>query len=227
MAPKGNNVIPNVHFHKDWQRYIKTWFNQPARKYRRRQNRIKKAQRIAPRPAAGPLRPIVHAPTLRYHTKVRLGRGFTLDELKAAGLNKRFARTVGISVDPRRRNKSVESLQVNVKRLKEYQSKLILFPLHNKKKLKKGEATEEERKLATQYKGTVLPIKKQSDKVQSRAITANDRKFSAYRTLRRARKAAKLVGVNEIKAREAAENQDDPMKAAKKAAKAAAKEGKK
>lgn len=42
-----------------------------------------------------------------------------------------------------------------------------------------------------------------------------------------ARKAAKLVGVNEMKAREAAENQDDPMKAAKKAAKAAAKEGKK
>lgn len=82
MAPSGNNMIPNGHFHKDWQRYIKTWFNQPARKYRRRQNRIKKAKELAPKPAAGPLRPVVHCPTLRYHTKVRAGRGFTLQELK-------------------------------------------------------------------------------------------------------------------------------------------------
>lgn len=82
MAPSGNNVIPNGHFHKDWQRYIKTWFNQPARKYRRHQNRVKKAKELAPKPAAGPLRPVVHCPTLRYHTKVRAGRGFTLQELK-------------------------------------------------------------------------------------------------------------------------------------------------
>lgn len=75
-------MIPNGHFHKDWQRYVKTWFNQPARKYRRRQNRIKKAKAVAPRPARGPLRPIVRCPTIRYHTKVRAGRGFTLDELK-------------------------------------------------------------------------------------------------------------------------------------------------
>lgn len=161
MAPSGNNMIPNGHFHKDWQRYIKTWFNQPARKYRRHQNRIKKAKQLAPKPAAGPLRPVVHCPTLRYHTKVRAGRGFTLQELKVsfvsitlclcvlmceiiqgAGLNKHYARTIGIAVDSRRRNKSVESLQVNIERLKEYRSKLILFPLKSKtNKVKKGEAT--------------------------------------------------------------------------------------
>lgn len=67
--------------------------------------------------------------------------------LQAAGLNPAFARTVGVSVDYRRRNKSVESIQVNAQRLKEYQSKLILFPIHNKKKLRAGEATEEERKV--------------------------------------------------------------------------------
>lgn len=76
------------------------------------------------------LRPIVHCPTFRYHTKVRAGKGFTIEELKASGLNKRFARTIGIAVDPRRRNKSVESLQMNAQRLKEYRSKLILFPLN-------------------------------------------------------------------------------------------------
>lgn len=81
---KGNNMIPNAHFHKWWQRHIRTWFNQPARKFRRRQNRIKKAKDLFPRPAAGPLRPIVRCPSIRYHTKVRAGRGFTLAELKVS-----------------------------------------------------------------------------------------------------------------------------------------------
>jgi hypothetical protein len=82
MAPKRNNIIPNGHFHKDWQRYVKTWFNQPMRKKRRHQNRIKKALKVAPRPAAGQLRPIVRCPTIKYNTKVRAGKGFTLEELK-------------------------------------------------------------------------------------------------------------------------------------------------
>ena len=33
---KHNNVIPNQHFKKKWQFRVKTWFNQPARKERRR-----------------------------------------------------------------------------------------------------------------------------------------------------------------------------------------------
>lgn len=36
---KHNNVIPNQHFKKKWQFYVKTWFNQPARKVRRRNGR--------------------------------------------------------------------------------------------------------------------------------------------------------------------------------------------
>ena len=44
--------------------------------------RTAKAQRIFPRPAAGPLRPVVHAQTVKYNSKERLGRGFTLEELK-------------------------------------------------------------------------------------------------------------------------------------------------
>lgn len=79
---KGNQMIPNAHFHKWWQRFVRTWFNQPARKYRRRQNRIKKAKAVFPRPAAGALRSIVRCPSIRYHTKLRTGRGFSLAELK-------------------------------------------------------------------------------------------------------------------------------------------------
>ena len=137
---KGNNMVPNGHFHKDWQRYVKTWFNQPARKKRRHVKRLKKARAVAPRPAAGPLRPVVRCPTVKYHTKVRSGRGFTLDEIKRAGLNRGFARTIGIAVDHRRKNRSLEGLQQNVQRLKEYRSKLILFPL-NPKKPAKGDSS--------------------------------------------------------------------------------------
>ena len=111
MAPSRNGMILKPHFHKDWQQRVDTWFNQPARKIRRRKARQAKVRRIAPRPASGPIRPIVRCPTVRYHTKVRAGRGFSLEELRVAGIHKKMAHTIGISVDPRRRNKSTESLQ--------------------------------------------------------------------------------------------------------------------
>lgn len=42
---KHNNIIPGQHFHKDWQRYVKTWFNQPAKKQARRVARLAKVCR--------------------------------------------------------------------------------------------------------------------------------------------------------------------------------------
>lgn len=222
-------MIPNAHFHKWWQRFVRTWFNQPARKYRRRQNRIKKAKAVFPRPAAGPLRSIVRCPSIRYHTKLRSGRGFSLAELKvnfvtfqlprslfdsliyfqASGLTAGFARTVGIAVDKRRRNKSVESRQKNVQRLKEYQSKLILFPIHENRKLRKGEATEEERKLATQLTGPVMPLLKPKPVIEFRAIKEDEKKFSAFNALHCARVAARTAGQRAKKAKEAAEQQEN------------------
>ena len=53
---KHNNILSNGHFHKHWQNYVRTWFNQPGRKKRRRVARQKKALAIAPRPVAGSLR---------------------------------------------------------------------------------------------------------------------------------------------------------------------------
>ena len=79
---KHNNIIPNAHFRKDWQRYVRTWFNQPARKKGRSDNRIKKARKVAPRPVAGNLLPVVRCPTFKYNSRVRGGRGFSLQELK-------------------------------------------------------------------------------------------------------------------------------------------------
>ncbi|KAK2914335.1 hypothetical protein Q8A67_002734 [Cirrhinus molitorella] len=209
MAPSRNGMILNPHFHKDWQKRVRTWFNQPARKLRRRKARQAKARRIAPRPISGPLRPQVRCPTIRYQNKVRAGRGFTLEELKAAGINKKVARTIGIAVDPRRRNRSTESLQANVQRLKKYRSKLIIFP-RKASAPKKGDSTEEELKLATQLTGPVMPIKNVHKKERARVITEEEKNFKAFSTLRMARTNARLFGIRAKKAKEAAEQ--DPEK---------------
>ena len=73
------------------------------------------------------LRPVVHCSTVRYHMKIRPGKGFSLAELKASGINRRLATTIGIAVNARRHSKSVESLQTNSQGLNNYKSKLSLF----------------------------------------------------------------------------------------------------
>ncbi|KAF7636594.1 60S ribosomal protein L13 [Meloidogyne graminicola] len=205
MARRGNNMLPNAHFHKHWQRRIKTWFNQPARKQRRRLARLSKAARVAPRPVGGLLRPIVHCPTIRYNSKLRLGRGFTLDELKAAGFNKYEAKSLGIAIDYRRTNRSVESIERNAKRLKEYRSRLIIFP----KKLsnpKKGDSSPEELKLASQVAGkVVMPHKEQKPRLKAQPLTDELKNFKVYCHLRRVRADASLKGKRDKKAKEAAD----------------------
>ncbi|XP_041910512.1 60S ribosomal protein L13-like [Arvicola amphibius] len=183
MAPSRNGMILKPHFHKDWQRRVDTWFNQQARKIHRRKARQVKACRIAPCPASGPIRSVVRCPTVRYPTKVRAGLGFSLEELRVAGIHKKVARTIGISVDPRRRNKSTESLQANVQLLKEYCSKLILFP-RKPSAPKKGDSSAEELKLATQLTGPVMPIRNVYKKEKAKVITEEEKNFKAFASLR-------------------------------------------
>merc|ERR1711962_575528 len=118
---------------------------------------------------------------------------------KAAGLSKNQARTIGIAVDHRRRNKSVESLQLNAARLKEDKSKLILFPL----KAKKGDATAEEIAMATQIGGKVMPIKTVEKRPRAMAITEDMANFKAFQAIRQARAVKRLHGIRAKKAVEA------------------------
>ena len=74
---KHNNVIPNVHLRKHWQKNVRVWLNQAARKKRRLQARRTKAVANAPRPIDN-LRPAVHCNSIRYNHRVRLGRGIAL-----------------------------------------------------------------------------------------------------------------------------------------------------
>ena len=132
-------VLHDNHFRKDWQLRVRTWFDQPGRKLRRRQARQKKAAALGVRPLTL-LRPAVRAQTVRYNRKIREGRGFTLAELKEAGISRKAARGIGIVVDHRRRNLSAEGKALNVERLLAYKQRLIVFP-RNPKKPKKGDST--------------------------------------------------------------------------------------
>ncbi|KAL8496000.1 hypothetical protein ACS0TY_019931 [Phlomoides rotata] len=199
---KHNNVIPNGHFRKHWQNYVKTWFNQPARKTRRRIARQKKAIKIFPRPTAGPLRPIVHCQTLKYNMKVRAGKGFSLEELKAAGIAKKLAPTIGISVDHRRRNSSLEGFQTNVQRLKTYKAKLVVFP-RRARKVKAGDSSPEELATATQVTGPFLPIVHEKPTVELVKVSEDMKSFKAYDKLRLERTNKRHAGVRAKRAAEA------------------------
>ena len=199
-------MIPNGHFHKHWQRRIKTWFDQPARKQRRRAARFAKASQGAPRPAGGMLRPIVRCPSIRYNKKQRLGRGFTLEELKGAGMSKYEAMSIGIAFDHRRINRSVESIEQNVARLKEYRSRLIIFP-KKLSKPKKGDSSAEELKLAAQVRGpVVMPLVEKKRRLKAQPISDELAKFPVYCHLRRVRADKRLKGKRDKKAKEAADD---------------------
>jgi len=200
---KHNNIIPNLHHKKKFcassrgPLRVKVNLNQAMRKKTRRLKRAAKAAAIAPRPLQK-LRPIVHCPTQKYSAKARLGRGFTIEELKEAGLSARFARTIGIAVDSRRSNRSVESLNRNAERLREFKSKLILFP-------KKGnggdsessswvDSSTEDCENATQHSGSLMPITKPEKKIEIAVITDEMKKTSAFTTMRVARKETTVDG---------------------------------
>ncbi|KAI9827841.1 MAG: 60S ribosomal protein L13 [Thelocarpon impressellum] len=212
LTIKHNQQIQHNHFRKDWQRRVRTHFDQPGRKQRRRNARVTKAAAVAPRPV-DKLRPIVRCPTIKYNRRVRAGRGFTLAELKEAGIPRKLAPTIGISVDTRRQNLSVESLTPNVARLKAYRARLILFP-RRVGQHKNGDASAEEVKAhhagtgpaRVHRTGAALPISSglgrdtaYAEVKKSELPTGEE--GGAYRRLRTARSDARLVGVREKRAK--------------------------
>nr|CAD1830959.1 unnamed protein product [Ananas comosus var. bracteatus] len=173
----------------------KQWFNLTLA-------RQKKAVKIFPRPTAGPLRPIVQCQTLKYNMKSRAGRGFTLEELKAAGIPKKFAPTIGIAVDHRRKNRSLEGLQANVQRLKTYKAKLVIFP-RRPRKFKAGDSAPEELATATQIQGQYMPIVHEKPSVELVKVTDEMKSFKAYAKLRVERMNQRQIGARLKKAAEA------------------------
>jgi len=223
---KGNNAIPKVHQRKHYhpsssqKGNIKVFLSQPKRAETRRRLRVQKAKRVFPRPLKM-LRPVVACPTVRYNFRKRLGRGFSIEEIRASGISPRYAATIGIRVDNRRKNISEEALKSNTDRLKAYLSKLVLFPL-SRKAVAKGEATAAEQKTvvrdrtrttraATSPKGVrvaVAPVRK---------VTKKEQAVGAYKFLKKNISAARFIG--ERKARETKKAEKAKAAAEKKNAK--------
>lgn len=198
MAISKNNALQKNHFRKHWQERVRVHLDQAGKKVSRRQARLSKASGLAPKPLDS-LRPIVRAPTIRYNRKIRAGRGFTLAELKAVGLTAKYARTIGISVDHRRQNKSTETFDLNVKRLQDYKSNLIIFDKNTKQQEISSYKQQNVDNTITQ-----LPIDS-----TPRAVEVGE---SAYATLRKARSDKKYKGIREKRQREKAEAEADKKK---------------
>ena len=205
---KHNNVVPNTHLRKHWQRNVTIWLNQASRHNRRLLARKQKAQTIAPRPI-DQLRPVVRGNTIRYNNRTRLGKGFSLAEIKAAGLSVSFARSIGIAVDARRQNRSQESLDVNKARLTAYLNRLVLYPRHEKKPVTKAKGgilndTPKENQQVSDKAvvNTKLPLVKRV-KALPTAELAKLRNLRAYRTLRQEWANKKNEGKRSKKAEEA------------------------
>jgi len=161
----------------------------------------------------------VRCPTLKYNRRVRAGRGFSLAELKEAGIPRKLAPTIGISVDPRRQNLSEESLKANVERLKAYKDRLVVFPRKSKTP-KAGESTAEEASAAKQagYEGhinrvnkTFLPITNKVV-VQEGKISDHQGEEAAYRKLRDSRSEARNLGKREKRAKAKADEAENSKK---------------
>merc|ERR1712160_10072 len=112
-----------------------------------------------------------------------------LEELKEAKIAPKLARTIGISVDHRRRNRCQESLQENVDRLKLYKSKLLIFPKGSGKKgVKKGDTPRSElQNVAQNTLKDIIPVPKLGLRIKARKITKEEKEGSAYKKLKKAR----------------------------------------
>ena len=79
------------------------------------------------------MRPAVRGQTNRYNAKIKLGRGFTAQELRLAGITSLAeARSIGIAVDLRRKDTCNETLNLNANRVKTYLSKIIVHRANKK-----------------------------------------------------------------------------------------------
>jgi len=139
-----------------------------------------------------------------------------------AGIPRKLAPTIGISVDHRRANLSTASLTTNVERLKAYRARLILFP-RVAGKHKKEDASKEDvdahkdasaekvvRRLGHGMPITNVALEEAIGEVQRSEMGKGEE--GAYRRLREARSEARLVGVREKRAKAKADEASAPKK---------------
>jgi large subunit ribosomal protein L13e len=109
-------------------------------------------------------------------------------------------------VDHRRKNRCLESLQVNVAHLNTYLAKLVVFPRRSRKS-KVGDSSPEDLASVTQVLGSVLHIVKPRPTVEFIPVTDELKAAKGYQKLRLEGMNALFVGIHKKKA-EATEKED-------------------
>lgn len=175
--------------------------------------------KVRPQPPGTPeSTPTLSHPILNLHPYPPTDLHTRTDEtggIQEAGIPRRLAPTIGISIDPRRANLSTETLTANVHRLKTYRSRLLLFPrlpgAHRKADSTKEELASHENG-ETKISRRVHAVHPIVDEGKMKAVGEVKRsempeavEGGAYRKLRDARSEARLVGVREKRAKAKAE----------------------
>lgn len=134
---------------------------------------------------------------MKYNTKLREGKGFTLEEIKAAGIGRHEARSIGIPVDHRRRNRSEEGLKLNVERVKAYKARVVVIPANTKEN--KGKKPDIKSLDITRDTAAAFPIPAGVVPEAPRAITAEEKDTQAFRVLREARATHRHAGAKQAR----------------------------
>lgn len=122
-------------------------------------------------------------------------------------ISQQRAQSIGIAVDHRRHNKSEKSFKINVQRLKEYLSKVVILPRQHKKKdnKPKSQAPAPDLSKIPQIKGEILPLRRPSRKVETFSKSDINPKATAFGALRKARANARLIGIRKKRQKKKAE----------------------
>lgn len=135
---------------------------------------------------------------------------------QAAGIPRKYAPTIGISVDGRRQNLSEESLAANVERLKAYEARLILFPKKSNKP-KKADSSKEAQKDAalgvysSRVAFPIAPVPSAVSEIKKSELPKQI-EGGAFRKLRDARADHRNAGMREKRAKEKADEEKAKQK---------------
>jgi large subunit ribosomal protein L13e len=194
---KHNNVLPNVHLRKDWKSYTRVKFNQAKQKTKRY---LLRKQGLTSKQL---LRPLIICPTNKYNIKSRIGKGFSLLELKKSGITKKQALSLGISIDHRRRNLSNNQLLININRLINYKESMIINPKSNDSKVVS--------KIYTSPSNTLVnPTHEIVSSIDKSSFIKSD--SSAFMTLRKAKSDLRYKSIREIRAKAKLEAEESKSK---------------
>mmetsp|Transcript_22014 Transcript_22014/g.34513 ORF Transcript_22014/g.34513 Transcript_22014/m.34513 type:complete len:186 (-) Transcript_22014:260-817(-) len=119
---KKDLIQSNLHKTKNHSLLFKTSFNSAGKKkkrlIRRRKKEIMSKNNI--NLTSRMLRPVVHCPTKYHNTKIKMGRGFSYNEIKFLGMGKKKTHSLGLAIDQRRKH-STFLTEININRIRTFE----------------------------------------------------------------------------------------------------------